>query len=92
MLAGGLYFDPSLSHPISTAHDLFRDNFAQRLNLTFREVEIIRLIRGELSTEQIADRLHVALKTVKTHRKNIYFKLGISKVTDLIQFAVRNGL
>jgi DNA-binding CsgD family transcriptional regulator len=29
---------------------------------------------------------------VKTHRKNIHFKLGISKVTDLIQFAMRHGI
>jgi DNA-binding CsgD family transcriptional regulator len=56
------------------------------------EVEIIRLICEGLNNEQIADRIHISPETVKTHRKNIHFKLGISKVTDLIQFAIRNGL
>lgn len=92
VLEGHPYFDPNLSETTPTANPSFEDEFARRLNLTFREVEIIRLIREGLSTEQIAERLHVAHETVKTHRKNIYFKLGISKVTELIQFAVRNGL
>lgn len=92
VLAGNLVFDVNLTNDSTQPDDRFGDDFARRLNLTFREVEIIRLIREGLSTEQIADRLHVAHETIKTHRKNIYFKLGINKVTDLIQFAVRNGL
>ncbi len=92
VLAGNTVFDVSLTNHSTKPDDPFGDEFARRLNLTFREVEIIRLIREGLSTEQIADQLHVAHETIKTHRKNIYFKLGISKVTELIQFAIRNGL
>jgi len=92
VLAGNVVFDVNLNNHIPQPDDPFGDDFARRLNLTFREVEIIRLIREGLNTEQIADRLHVAQETIKTHRKNIYFKLGINKVTDLIQFAVRNGI
>lgn len=92
VLAGNVVFDVNLTNHTPQPDDPFGDDFARRLNLTFREVEIIRLIREDLSTEQIADRLHVGHETIKTHRKNIYFKLGINKVTELIQFAVRNGL
>jgi len=92
VLAGSTYFDSSLRGRVSPGADHFNDAFAQRLNLTFREVEIIRLIKEGLNNDQIADRIHLSVETVKTHRKNIHFKLGISKVTDLIQFAMRHGI
>lgn len=93
VLSGQPYFDPHLSDPTPNPDNSFEeDDFARRFKLAFREVEVIRLIREGLTTEQIAERLFIAHETVKTHRKNIYFKLGISKVTELIQFAIRNGL
>lgn len=91
VLAGGTYFDTNATATLQQSSP-FTDDFAQRLNLTFREVEIIRLIREGLSNEQIGARIFISPETVKTHRKNIHFKLGINKVTDLIQFAIRNGL
>lgn len=92
VLGGDTYFDTNATDPVPPPDDPFGDDFARRLNLTFREVEVIRLIKEGLSNEQIAGRIHLSVETVKTHRKNIHFKLGISKVTDLIQFAIRHGL
>ncbi len=91
VLGGDTHFDTNTTDPVPP-DDPFGDDFARRLNLTFREVEVIRLIKEGLSNEQIAGRIHLSVETVKTHRKNIHFKLGISKVTDLIQFAIRHGL
>ena len=91
VLSGGTFF--KLDDPDSNSlNDPFNDDFARRLNLTFREVEIIRLICQGLSSEQIAEQLNLSIETIKTHRKNIYFKLNISKVADLIQFAIKQGL
>ena len=92
VLGGETYFDTNATGPVPPPDDPFGDDFARRLNLTFREVEVIRLIKEGLSNEQVAERIHLSVETVKTHRKNIHFKLGISKVTDLIQFAIRHGL
>ncbi|GAB3542397.1 response regulator [Spirosoma fluminis] len=92
VLAGGYYFDPVVANPAQAVDDPFGDVFARRLNLTFREVEVIRLIREGLTNEQTAERMHVSVETVKTHRKNIHFKLGINKVTDLVRFAIEHGL
>lgn len=92
VLGGDTHFDTNVTDPVPPPDDPFGDDFARRLNLTFREVEVIRLIKEGLSNEQIAGRIHLSVETVKTHRKNIHFKLGISKVTDLIQFAIRHGL
>ena len=89
VLTGHTYFDTNVATP---PPDPFGDSFANRLNLTFREVEIIALIRTGLTSEQIAEQIHLSVETVKTHRKNIHFKLGINKATDLVRFAIQNGL
>ncbi|MFD2573549.1 response regulator [Spirosoma soli] len=68
------------------------DKFIKQFNLTPREVEIINLIRNSLSNLQIANKLFLSEETVKTHRKNIYYKLGINKLSELIQFANQQGL
>jgi LuxR family maltose regulon positive regulatory protein len=44
--------------------------------LSAREVEVMRLLAGGLSNQQIADELVIALSTVRTHAKHIYRKLG----------------
>jgi DNA-binding NarL/FixJ family response regulator len=91
VLGGRTFFDLNESGT-NAPDDQFGDDFARRLSLTFREVEIIRLICQGLSSEQIAEQLNLSVETVKTHRKNIHFKLGINKVADLIQFAIKQGL
>lgn len=91
VLSGGHSFDKRVQQ-VENEEDVFGDGFSRRLNLTFREVEIIRLICDGLTTEQIADKLVIAATTVKTHRKNIHSKLSITNVVDLVQWAKKNGL
>ena len=91
VLHGGQAFDKRVQQNDSY-EDAFGDDFARRLNLTFREVEIIRLICDGITTEQIAEKLSIATATVKTHRKNIHSKLDITNVVDLVQWANKNGL
>lgn len=90
ILSGDVCFDNKVAKAEILTVDPFGDDFARRLNLTFREVEIIKLIKEGLTNEQIAERLGVAFFTIKTHRKNIYFKLGINNVAELIEFATKH--
>jgi LuxR family maltose regulon positive regulatory protein len=46
--------------------------------LSERELEVLRLLRTELSGPEIARQLMVSLNTFHTHTKNIYSKLGVS--------------
>lgn len=92
VMAGHAHFDPRLEAQLPAPEDPFGNDFALRANLTFREVEVIRHVREGLTSEEIADRLNLSVFTVKTHRKNIYFKLSISNVAELIDFANRNRL
>jgi two-component system, NarL family, response regulator LiaR len=60
--------------------------------LTERETEVLRLLAQGHSNKQIAHRLHIAEKTVKTHVSNILSKLGVQSRTQATLYAVRIGL
>ena len=60
--------------------------------LTPREKEVAQLYAEGLSTRQIAERLHISMKTVGTHREHIQAKLGVEGIADLTRFALRVGL
>jgi DNA-binding NarL/FixJ family response regulator len=49
------------------------------------------LVAGKSITE-IADPLHLSVKTVSTHKTNILKKMGMSTMSDMVQYAVRNHL
>lgn len=59
--------------------------------LSLREIEVLRLIAKGLINKEIADRLHISLTTVISHRKNITEKLGIKSVPGLTIYAVMRG-
>jgi LuxR family maltose regulon positive regulatory protein len=46
--------------------------------LSERELEVLRLLKTELSGPEIADEMVIALSTLRTHTQNIYSKLGVS--------------
>jgi DNA-binding NarL/FixJ family response regulator len=56
--------------------------------LTNRELEVFRLIGEGLSTKEIADRLHLSIKTIGTYRENLKEKLKLKHFTGLVKFAV----
>ncbi|XWK86978.1 MAG: LuxR C-terminal-related transcriptional regulator [Phormidium sp.] len=54
----------------------------QKYQLTDREIEIWSLLRQEYSYQDIAEKLHISLNTVKTHVKNIYAKKRWHQLKD----------
>lgn len=60
--------------------------------LTAREREVLKLIAEGYSNQQIAALLCLSRKTVETHRGNVMEKLDLHKVTDLVKYAIREGL
>jgi len=60
--------------------------------LTKREVEVIRLIATEYTSQQIADKLFISLNTAETHRKNILRKTNVKNMAGLIRYAIKNGI
>jgi LuxR family maltose regulon positive regulatory protein len=55
--------------------------------LSERELEVLRLLAGDLSGPDIARQLSVSLNTVRTHTKNIYSKLGVTSRRGAVHHA-----
>lgn len=64
----------------------------KEIPLTPREREVLALVVTGLLNKEIAERLHISLTTVITHRKNLTGKLGIKSVSALTIYAVMHGL
>jgi DNA-binding CsgD family transcriptional regulator len=56
--------------------------------LSTRENQVAALVLKGTSGQDIADELAISLTTVKTHRKNLYLKLGITTQTELFSLAL----
>jgi two-component system response regulator NreC len=65
---------------------------APRSELSVREREVLQMIAEGRSTKDIANSLHISIKTVETHRKNIMEKANLHSVAELTKYAIRNGL
>jgi DNA-binding NarL/FixJ family response regulator len=60
--------------------------------LTPRQREILQLIAEGQTTKQIANTLHISVKTVETHRMQLMERLDIHDVPGLVRFAIRMRL
>lgn len=60
--------------------------------LSSREIEILQLIAKGLIAKEIAGLLNLSTHTVYTHRKNIMKKLNLSTSSELVLYAVNNGI
>lgn len=90
VLADKVYYDPKLEVSAINLHQ--KDNFVKQFAVSPRELDVINLICKGLNSQEIAQKLSVSIETVKTHRKNIYFKLGVTSVFELIEFVDKNSL
>lgn len=71
---------------------LLTDNFQKRMCLSKREQEILVLISKGLTSQRIGNTLYISKYTVETHRKNILRKLELNSSTELVKFAIQQGL
>jgi DNA-binding NarL/FixJ family response regulator len=69
-----------------------KDNPDEIRTLTGSEKEIVGLIARGLTTKEMARKKNISFHTVMTHRKNIFRKLGINNVSELMMYAMKNGL
>ncbi len=100
--AGGSYVSPQV------AGDVVREVFAGKPageilsptdgeaggmeRLSAREREILRLLADGKSAKESAMLLHVSVKTIDSHRRQIMQKLALNSVAELTKFAIRSGL
>jgi DNA-binding NarL/FixJ family response regulator len=60
--------------------------------LTRREIEVVRLIAAEHTTQEIADQLFISPHTVESHRKNTLRKTNARNIAGLIKYAIEHKI
>lgn len=60
--------------------------------LSGREREVLQLVAEGKSIKEVAAHLHLSVKTVETHRRNLMEKLQLNSVAELTKYAVREGI
>jgi DNA-binding NarL/FixJ family response regulator len=71
---------------------MMEDRHEPSLNmLSEREMDIVNFIKKGASSKEIAEALHISIKTVEVHRHNILKKLNLKNVAALVNFINTNG-
>jgi len=95
--SGKPYFSPSVlrfaeNAKVNRPLDEAASNATMLSKLTAREREILQLIAEARSHQQIAEMLHISVRTVDTHRNNIIQKLGLHDTASLVTYAIKSGI
>ena len=94
--AGQLYLsqqDSSLLLHVLLKQDLAPvDNQAPYVLLSPREREVLRLIAHGYSMAEVAERLSLSIKTVDTYKTRLMEKLGTTRKSELVSYALKYGL
>jgi DNA-binding NarL/FixJ family response regulator len=90
---GGMFFSNDVASEMMRSIAQQTKPEPQRIiNLTEREIEIVKLIAEEFSNAQIAQKLFISERTVETHRKNILRKTGTHNALSLVKYAMEYGI
>jgi len=92
VIAGQIYVSPRLADTVLANYRANGDERSVLDLLTPREREVLQLLAEGHSTQDIATRLHVSVKTVGTHREHLMQKLDTRSLAGLTKFAIREGL
>lgn len=87
---GEEYFSQEVTKAIMDSFKNQSDN--PEIQLSKRELEILRLLAKALTTSEIAHQLFLSPYTVDTHRKNLLSKLNLKNTPALVKYAIENGL
>jgi DNA-binding NarL/FixJ family response regulator len=93
--AGRSYFSPDIAHLVLddclSRHG--RDRVTRRgPPLSLQEKRVLQLVAEGFTTKEIAAKLKRSENTVHTHRNHLMAKLGLHKGTDLVRYAIREGI
>jgi two-component system response regulator NreC len=93
--AGNAYFSPSITkllveeYVVEARRRGVEDSYDL---LSTREKEILQLLASGKTNREIAELLYISVATVETHRNNVFQKLHLHNLAELILYAVRKGL
>lgn len=65
---------------------------SETANITQREIEILRYITQGFTSQEMAEKLFISIRTVETHRANLMRKLGVKNAIELVKKSIELGL
>lgn len=77
---------------IMDGHNRKKESIGKRSLLTHTELELVQLFTQGKTAKEIAESRCLSHHTINTHRKNIFRKLELNNIQELIKFALKNGL
>lgn len=94
---GDDFFSPSISKIVMKS---FVNNLkgsktnktAEKIQLTSREKEILKLYVEGFTNTEISDKLNLSIHTVKTHKNNIMQKYNFKSTVEMIKYAIKNKI
>lgn len=89
--AGGRFIDPVLAEQMAL-ETLAPNSQQPHEQLTDREFQILRLLAGGNSVNDVAEQLIISNKTVSTHKVRLMRKMGFRSNADLVRYALVQGL
>jgi two-component system invasion response regulator UvrY len=90
VVRGGRYISEALAERLAVTAG--GDTGAPHDRLSDREFEVMRGIASGESVSEIADRIHLSVKTVSTYRARLLDKMGMASNAELTRYAIQNGL
>ena len=90
ILKGEIYLSPGMSKRVmSQVVGRGRTGASPLELLSDRELEVYELVGTGLTTRMIAERLHLSVKTIETHKAHVKEKLGLKTANELVQHAIQ---
>lgn len=89
--AGGAYISAEVAEQLALGAMPGADA-PRHASLSDREFEVFRLLVSGEAVSDIAAKLSLSVKTVSTHKSNLMQKLGLANQTELVRYALKNGL
>lgn len=85
------YYGKDIAELIHDIVDAAADGNSMKL-LSPRELEIVRLSCDGLMGKEIAEKLHISLRTVNAHKTHIFNKLGLRSNVEMVRYAIEHGI
>lgn len=83
---------PDVAGSILANLDFTRKRLPDQLEKLPQERRVLQLVASGRTSKEIVLELRRTVETVRTHRRNLMAKLDIHKQTELVRFALREGL
>ena len=89
--AGGMFITPAAAEALALRLQAPDEDLPHK-RLTDREYEVFRLLAAGESVSGIAERLHLSVKTISTHKTHVLEKVRLGSLAELVRYAIEHDL